>query len=517
MKLKRVISTLLAVIMVITGIYVGETADVKAADIVNEWKSTAITAPQQDKLVGAGYIDIKWNNELENVSNYQVYIDGKWTKNLTPTSSKEMSYEMYTTKVSAHYAYIIAVLKDGSKVRTTTRRFYVTKKGICVNTRDMGAALDPANMNIGWYYDWGYKSFKDLNYRNHKFDDVEFVPMVYGEPTVEFSKIFDFVKEKQYKYLLAFNEPDLQSESNISANTALMRWNYEFRKYKGNMRLGSPAISTATPLVESTKWWIPFWNGLSTAAKSDMSFIAVHKYYENYSAKTAYEFLMLIDETYEKYKKPIWVTEFALWNADKNNPQSAKNAQEFLKIVCKGLNERSFVERYSWFCPNYKETAASASSLWDYDSGALTTMGKMYAQIGNPAGYKSKTYGVVSNTSVSTTAAACVAKQPTVLFSANGKKKAFKYDIYKVKRAAGYQIQYGTKKNMKGAKTKVVKNTSGTVKIKFTKKQKKLIKKKPKKYKKITYYVRVRAYKVIGGKKVYYSWSPVVKSKVKTK
>lgn len=69
---------------------------------------------------------------------------------------------------------------------------------------------------------------------------------------------------------------------------------------------------------------------VSTASdKANMSFIAVHKYYENYNTHTAYEFLMLIDETYQKYKKPMWITEFALWNADKANPKAVKNAQNF--------------------------------------------------------------------------------------------------------------------------------------------------------------------------------------------
>ena len=91
------------------------------------------------------------------------------------------------------------------------------------------------------------------------------------------------------------------------------------------------------------------------------------------------------------------------------------------------------------------------------------------------------------------------------LYSAKAKKKAFKYQIKAVSRAAGYQVQYGVKKNMKGSKSKYVKKLNGTIKIKFTKKQKKKIKKK--KLKRITYYVRVRAYKTLDGKRLYCAWS----------
>ena len=60
-------------------------------------------------------------------------MDGVLKKTLLP-SGETMSIEFYTTKVSAHNTYIVADLKDGSSVKTDTRTFYVTKKGVCVIT-----------------------------------------------------------------------------------------------------------------------------------------------------------------------------------------------------------------------------------------------------------------------------------------------------------------------------------------------------------------------------------------------
>ena len=514
-RMRKIIAMTIALAMLFSCIAITPMEPVSAATDAATWQNTAITSPAQGKLIGAGYIDVKWNNSLENVKQYKVYVDGALKGTFAP-SGETMACEFYTTEVKAHTAQVVAELNNGSNVQTAVRTFYVTKKGVCVNTKDMGAALDPADLNIGWYYNWGYKSFKDLGYKNKKFYDTEFVPMLYGDNIVDISERCAYANRKGYKYILSYNEPDLAVEANIQPGTMVYRWRDTIAN-KGNMRVGSPAISTATPIVESTKWWDPFWNGLSASDKSNMSFIAYHRYYENYNAYSAYEFLMLIDETWQKYRKPMWITEFALWNADKATAKSSQNAQEFLKIVCKGLNERSYVERYSWFCTNYRETAASASSLWDYDTGEITTIGKMYAQIGNPAGYNAKTYGVVSDTSVNTSVAGCIAKQKTSLYGAAGKKKAFKYNLKSVKRAAGYQIKYGTKKNLKGAKIKNVKKASGKIKIKFTKKQKRLIKKRPKKYKRIKYYVRARAYKIMDGKKMYYSWSNRLTSKIKTR
>lgn len=526
MKYKRLTSILLVLVLVVSSICINDSDNVKAANNeqnANSWKNSAITAPVQDSLIGAGYIDIKWNNNLENVAKYDVYIDGKYIKTLNASSSAQMSYEMYTTGVSAHYACLVATLKNGSKVQTATRRFFVTKKGLCVNTRDMGTAVDPASMNIGWYYNWGYKSFKDImedpessiKFNNHKFDNVEFVPMVWGEPSVEFSNIFAHTKSKGYKYMLAYNEPDLKWESNVSPSTMLLRWNYEFISNKGNMRLGSPATSVFQTWSD---WWPTYWNGLSAASKNNMSFIAVHSYQKSYSgAKSALEYLQGIDEIYETYHKPIWLTEFAFWKFDKNDKAGCAKVQEFMKIVCKGLNERKYVERYSWFCPDINSTDASSSSIFDYKTGALTPIGKIYAQIGNPAGYRARTYGAPSYCGVNTSPEACAAAMKTTLYRAKAKKRAFSYAIKYVSKAAGYELQYSQSKKFKKAKkyhtkTKIVKgkevNTiSGKVKI-----PKKYLKKKKKT---TTYYVRVRAYKILDGKKLYCAWSSKIKTKIK--
>ena len=93
-------------------------------------------------------------------------------------------------------------------------------------------------------------------------------------------------------------------------------------------------------------------------------------------------------------------------------------------------------------------------------------------------------------------------KVPRVKFSklkVSGKCKV-KVSWKKLTNISGYQIQYAPNKKFKKAKRKTVKSTSVTIK--------KLKKKK-------TYFVRVRAYKLVDGKKVYGKWSAVKKVKVK--
>ena len=84
-----------------------------------------------------------------------------------------------------------------------------------------------------------------------------------------------------------------------------------------------------------------------------------------------------------------------------------------------------------------------------------------------------------------------------------GKKSMTVKWAKQTKQVTGYEIQYSTSKKFTKSTTKTVKKASTT--------QKKISKLKSKK----TYYVRVRTYKTVSGKKYYSKWSKVKKIKVK--
>ncbi len=505
--MKRLITIVLSIALFVSGLTV---MPAKASDkvIPEEWSLNAITNPKSGSLIGAGHISISWNNNLENVSKYKVYLDEKLYMTVNATSDEQMSVDYYTVKVTYHTVQVIAELADGTQVKSSVYTFYVTKKGICVNEKDMGVAVDPASMNIGWYYNWGTQSFKETGFKNEKFYNLDYVPMFWNDPKESYSNAFKRFKEQGYKYILGYNEPDLQWESNIKADVAVRRWMKDFIPNKGNMCLASPAVSV---FPQWSDWWKNYWTSLPDSGKSATNVIAVHNYQKNYNGrKTALQYLEQIDECYNKYRKPIWITEFAVWKFDKNDKSGCAKTEEFMKIVLKGLNERDYVERYAWFSPDYNSKDASSSSLFDYGTGNLTTLGKIYAQIGNPNKYPAVTYGVNSTINQNTSIASCVASVDTQMFWVKGKKKAFKYSIQAMDGAVGYQLQYSLSKKFskkKKYKTKI-KNLGATK----TDEKKGTIKKLKKKKK---YYVRTRAIKQLMGKKYYCGWSSV--HKVKTK
>ena len=108
-------------------------------------------------------------------------------------------------------------------------------------------------------------------------------------------------------------------------------------------------------------------------------------------------------------------------------------------------------------------------------------------------------------TTTPTTSAKAVAKPKSAKFKkVKSAKKAISVEWKKVSGVKGYQIQVATdkkfKKNKKTVNIKKQKTTKTTVKKLKAKKK---------------YYVRVRTYKIVNGKKVYSSWSKV--KSVKTK
>lgn len=96
-----------------------------------------------------------------------------------------------------------------------------------------------------------------------------------------------------------------------------------------------------------------------------------------------------------------------------------------------------------------------------------------------------------------------IAAKKVVVAKASAKLKAGKKKVtVKIKKASvsGYQIKYASNKNLKKAKTRNTKKTIYTIKSLRSKKK---------------CYVKVRAYKIVKGKKIYSSYSKVLKVTVK--
>ena len=95
----------------------------------------------------------------------------------------------------------------------------------------------------------------------------------------------------------------------------------------------------------------------------------------------------MVDKTYEMYHKPIWITEFAVYGWPHNDVEHIESVKEFMKTAIDGLNARPYVERYAWFSFNSTNETNGIASLYNYETGDLTELGRLYVEYGNPEGY----------------------------------------------------------------------------------------------------------------------------------
>lgn len=366
-KFKKAVAIVLSLILVLTIMPVASSsAETKAEE------TFAITSPRNNQLVAAGHFDIEWTPANgSTVEEYKLYID-----DVVVATTTDTTYEYYTTKVKMFSAYVEAEYTDGSTQKTEEISFAVTKKGLAVNDT-MGKYLDPLEMSMGWYYTWGTNPF---SYTTYKY--AEFVPMKWGAGNED--QVLNAIAQKNYKYLLAYNEPDIDHSggSNVSVDTAVNNWS----KFIGKSDyLGTPAPALS-PTWDSGTWFREF---MSRIDQSTVDFIPLHCYYGTYGGVAGAESFLkdVVDKAWEMYHKPIWVTEFAVSGWGYSNEAARKSLEEFMFTVIDGLNEREYVERYSWFSFNTDDENNGASALWTNATGELTDLGMIYAYYGNPEGY----------------------------------------------------------------------------------------------------------------------------------
>ena len=484
------------------------TDETKTPDVSTEgtWKVNSIISPVQDKLTAAGPIYLKWYNAkaLGTVSKYEIKFDDETTVTVAQKDDEVLEYEWYNTSVSSHTVTVTAVMNDGTKVAADEVLFYVTKKGI-----GWGSLYRTQDMNLSWYYQWSMEESAGTS------EDLQFVPMVWGNWGSEWLNNKD---NQKYKTVLGFNEPDFNEQSALTVNEALSAW----RDFSNSgLRTGSPC--TAIGAYWSKDWFWKFMDGVEADNDLSVDFITIHCYMDNASVKS---FLELIDNTWEKWHKPIWITEFgvakwgtgnAIWNSNTKNANYT--VYQFMKKVLPELDKRPYVERYAWFPFDPKDAYGGASGIFDYDNGELNELGKLYANSGMPEGYDYVKYKMnpptgeeISFEEESETTTNATTKPTTkpvtikraVINKLTSKKKKVVITLKKQTGISGYEIRWSKKKNFKNSKKIITKNRT-----KFT------INKFKKDKNKTKYYFKVRAFKKVKGVKKYGKYSSIKTVRIK--
>lgn len=244
------------------------------------------------------------------------------------------------------------------------------KKGVAIGPKDGDAAETIKRLDARWYYTWNTEPIAQAG-------SAQFVPMIWSDSPRFDRQAAQLGEGAKPCALLAFNEPDGKRQANMSVDTAVGAWD---RIRPLARRIGSPAAVNALG-----PWFEDFSKRMAEQGK-DYDFVAVHWY----GAPSAKSFLRKIDDIHDTYKKPIWITEFAVsdWAAKDGRKSRYTTAatERFMATVLPELERRPYVERYAWMGAGAYSEATVTSRLVD-DSGGLTPLGRIYAEFdGDEAG-----------------------------------------------------------------------------------------------------------------------------------
>lgn len=537
------------------------TGNVKA-DAASDWKANAIITPTEGNLIGAGYIDVEFDNSLSGYS-YEVFLDGNpvyWKDGnilrsdlgedesqgtrKTFTSSDTPKTEVYTTSVAKHEITVKAT-KGSDTIVSNPRTFYVSKKGLAMGD-NMGDKVKLSKLNCSWYYNWGTQAFNNSVDGNNS---VPHIPMMWGGDSVQDIQNLNTTAN----YILGFNEPDIGSQANMGFWDAVPIWNQYIKPLK--LRKVSPA--PAAPGGNSS-WLKDFMNGNDICQLEDGTWDYYYWYADNpniqkihadgvdnnsvdsvclhYYRNTidAQGIVDAVDTLWNTYHKPIWITEIGLFGVkgtytDMSYELEDKRIeiQNYLNSVVTSLDAKPYVERYCWFPYDVESendidiyNGSGATAMFEYASGKYTDLGRLYSSIGNPLGYSAETISDSENFNWDERITTPAPTEPTTVAPTKKQQSTTKATPTKPGKVTLKKVT-----NVKKKSAKVTWNTvSGATKYKlqyamnkkFTKKCKtkystkhtfKVIKLKKKK----TYYFRVAAINNVGQG----AWSNVKKVKIK--
>ncbi len=242
----------------------------------------------------------------------------------------------------------------------------IGKKGFGKTIRGSNWSFMVSDLKVHWHYSWGstLSEYEPVN--------VDFVPMIWGYNGIDQEKVAELKTlkdEGKLRYLLGFNEPDKTDQANMTVAQAIEKWPL---LEEVGVPLGSPA-----PANPTGDWLQEFMQRAENEGLR-VDFVCVHWY----GGINAQAFLNRLQEIYDLYNKPIWITEFAPADWDATTPaenrHSTAEVLNFMETVLPELEELSYVDRYAWFSFSQNSAAGTSSALFDA-AGNLTELGAYYA------------------------------------------------------------------------------------------------------------------------------------------
>jgi hypothetical protein len=215
-------------------------------------------------------------------------------------------------------------------------------------------AAQLAALGATWCYNWGTtRATTDCN-------DPLFVPMIWGGGSV--ASALQTIGNAGYKTVLAFNEPNKTTQSNMTVDAAIALW--PTLTSNPNIRVGSPAVS------DDGRAWLESFMTQAQTLGLRVDFIAMHWYGWNAGSCVASQLEGAVNWA-SQWGLPVWITEFGCMGSSNPDEQTVLS---FYNNAVTMLRNHPLVERYAWYpwntYNNLYDTAATP---------AMTSLGTAFA------------------------------------------------------------------------------------------------------------------------------------------
>lgn len=187
-----------------------------------------------------------------------------------------------------------------------------------------------------WIYNWGQTP--GASYLSGPSTRFEFIPMLWSNAaslTSSWATNAATAIASGTTALLAFNEPDLNTQSNMDPVTAAKAYMQYMQPFAGQAKLVSPAVTNGGAPMGLA--WMQ--NFLGNCSACTVDYIALHWY----DSATNFPYLQWqLTQAWTMFQKPIWLTEFGASGTD-------AQVSAFLQQAIPWLDAQPWVARYSYF------------------------------------------------------------------------------------------------------------------------------------------------------------------------
>ena len=258
-------------------------------------------------------------------------------------------------------------------INYTIKQSRSSKRGICGDLALPQFDIPTIAEGVGWYYNWSSNCPSATMLALLPKYDMTFLPMAWNN-NYNAAAIRSYKEaQPEAQFLLAYNEPNLTDQANMTPAQAAEKWgDLVALAEETGLKLISPALNYGTleNYHDPVQWFDEFL-ACEGVSLDDMYGIALHCYMPNVAALRSYIHL------FEKYNKPIFLTEFCHANSSITN-----NTTSQLNYMCETVNyleAEPMVEGYSWFMDRASgDWGAIAVFNNNASSPALTDLGKAY-------------------------------------------------------------------------------------------------------------------------------------------